>query len=276
MLGLVLSGCAFQRAEVAQDARVQMVGMSKEQVLGCMGAPATKAAEGTTEVWGFNSGNGMTVVDASYGRYGSSAVASSRFCNINIVFASGQVATVNYAGTAVPIAGLAVEDIAPPEYRKSGVPWNEAKLNRPVETLLLSQGGVMPLPSVSAEQISLAMARFDNELRTNPEWVNWEDNQSHRYAISKDNKLYPVKQIVSMATGVDVNTFSGGSEANNYVKERGFEIDPLNSHGERNSNCFARISSSARPEPRCPARGISSVSRLLPAASPHPYSAYAE
>lgn len=102
-LGLVLGGCAFQRAEVAQDARVQMVGMSKEQVLGCMGAPATKAAEGKTEVWGFNSGNGMTVVDASYGRYGGSAVASSRFCNINIVFAGGQVATVNYAG---PTGGL--------------------------------------------------------------------------------------------------------------------------------------------------------------------------
>lgn len=103
VLGFVLGGCAFQRAEIAQDARTQMVGMSKEQVLACMGAPASKAAEGVTEVWGFNSGNGMTVVDASYGRYGGSAVASSRFCNINIVFAGGQVATVNYAG---PTGGL--------------------------------------------------------------------------------------------------------------------------------------------------------------------------
>ena len=103
VLGFALSGCAFQRAEVAQDARIQMVGMSKELVLACMGAPATKAAEGTTEVWGFNSGNGMTVVDASYGRYGGSAVASSRFCNINIVFSGGKVATVNYAG---PTGGL--------------------------------------------------------------------------------------------------------------------------------------------------------------------------
>jgi len=103
VLGLALGGCAIQRAEIAQDARVQMVGMSKEQVLGCMGATATKAAEGKPEVWGFNSGNGMTVVDASYGRYGCSAVASSHFCNINIVFTGGQVATVNYAG---PTGGL--------------------------------------------------------------------------------------------------------------------------------------------------------------------------
>jgi hypothetical protein len=36
----MLGGCAFQRAEIAQDARAQMVGMAKEQVLACMGAPA--------------------------------------------------------------------------------------------------------------------------------------------------------------------------------------------------------------------------------------------
>lgn len=44
------TGCAFQRAEIAQDARTQMAGMSKEQVLSCMGAPGNKAAEGATEV----------------------------------------------------------------------------------------------------------------------------------------------------------------------------------------------------------------------------------
>jgi outer membrane protein assembly factor BamE (lipoprotein component of BamABCDE complex) len=86
-----LAGCAFQRAEIAQDARAQMVGMSKEQVLSCMGAPINKAAGGATEVWGYNFGNGMTVVNAGYDRYGGTAVGSSRFCNVNIVFASGQV-----------------------------------------------------------------------------------------------------------------------------------------------------------------------------------------
>jgi outer membrane protein assembly factor BamE (lipoprotein component of BamABCDE complex) len=98
-----LAGCAFQRAEIAQDARAQMVGMSKEQVLACMGAPANKATEGATEVWGYASGNGMTVATASYDRYGGTAVSSSRFCNIGIVFANGQVSAVNYAG---PTGGL--------------------------------------------------------------------------------------------------------------------------------------------------------------------------
>jgi outer membrane protein assembly factor BamE (lipoprotein component of BamABCDE complex) len=100
---VLLSGCAIQRAQEAQDARAQMVGMSKEQVLACMGPPVNKATEGMTEVWAYNSGNGTTVTDASYGRFGGTAVSSNRFCNINVVMTKGQVATVNYTG---PTGGL--------------------------------------------------------------------------------------------------------------------------------------------------------------------------
>jgi hypothetical protein len=99
----LLGGCAIQRAQTAQDARVQMVGMSKEQVLTCMGAPVSRAAEGQTEVWAYDSGNGMTVTDASFNRYGGTAVSSSRFCRINVVMTGGAVSAVNYAG---PTGGL--------------------------------------------------------------------------------------------------------------------------------------------------------------------------
>ena len=61
VLGTALAGCAIQRAQVAQDARAQMVGMSKEQVLACMGPPGNKAAEGATEVWSYASGDGKTL-----------------------------------------------------------------------------------------------------------------------------------------------------------------------------------------------------------------------
>jgi outer membrane protein assembly factor BamE (lipoprotein component of BamABCDE complex) len=102
-LCVALAGCAIQRAQIAEDARAQMIGMPKEQVLACMGAPSNKAAEGATEVWGYASGNGMTVASASFDRYGGTAVSSNRFCNINIVFAGGQVSAVNYTG---PTGGL--------------------------------------------------------------------------------------------------------------------------------------------------------------------------
>jgi outer membrane protein assembly factor BamE (lipoprotein component of BamABCDE complex) len=98
-----LGGCAIQRAQEAQDARVQMVGMTKGQVRACMGTPANKASESSTEVWGYNSSNGMTVVNSSYDRYGGTAVGSGRFCNINVVFSGGQVSAINYTG---PTGGL--------------------------------------------------------------------------------------------------------------------------------------------------------------------------
>jgi hypothetical protein len=56
-----------------------------------------------TEVWGYASGNGMTVASASFDRYGGTAVSSNRFCTVNIVFAGGQVSAVNYTG---PTGGL--------------------------------------------------------------------------------------------------------------------------------------------------------------------------
>jgi hypothetical protein len=108
ILGIValcaaLGGCAIQRAQIAQDARAQMVGMSKEQVLGCMGPAANKAAEGQTEVWSYNSGDGTTVTSGlvSYGNFSGSS--SRRFCQINVVMSGGAVSAVNYQG---PTGGL--------------------------------------------------------------------------------------------------------------------------------------------------------------------------
>jgi outer membrane protein assembly factor BamE (lipoprotein component of BamABCDE complex) len=97
-LGAALAGCAIQRAQVAQDARVQMVGMSKEQVLVCTGPPASKATEGHTEVWGYNSGDGKVVASGSVSGGSFSGVSSSRFCRINLIFTGAAVATVNYQG----------------------------------------------------------------------------------------------------------------------------------------------------------------------------------
>ncbi len=85
----------------------------------------------------------------------------------------------------------------------------------------------MSIPPVSADKISQAMDRFDSELRANSQWKDWESNLAHRYAIKKDDKLYPVKQIIAMASGARVGLFGGGSEANDYLKERGFQIVPL-------------------------------------------------
>ncbi len=88
------AGCTIERAQIAQDAQNKMIGLRKEQVLACMGVPASKAAEGSTEVWAYNSGNGSTEAAAFRGV----AVAESHYCIVNVVMTGGVVSKVNYTG----------------------------------------------------------------------------------------------------------------------------------------------------------------------------------
>ena len=102
-IGLALMGCAFQRAQVANQAQGQMVGLSKEQVLACMGPPANHAAVGETEVWTYNSGNGRTDAAIDGNAFGASAISTQRFCTVNVVMTGGRVSSLNYNG---PTGGL--------------------------------------------------------------------------------------------------------------------------------------------------------------------------
>jgi hypothetical protein len=122
-IATIVSGCAVQRAVVANDAQEKMVGLTKEQVLGCMGPPATKAAEGRTEVWSYRSGNGhVTTVASGFSQADASAsggpgfasgsatgvgfgaaTTTSRYCVVNVAMTEGRVSRVNYVG---PTGGL--------------------------------------------------------------------------------------------------------------------------------------------------------------------------
>lgn len=96
---VILSGCAMQRAQLASEAKERLVGQTKEQVLGCMGPPANKMAEGTTEVWSYASGNGQVNATGAYWGYGASSYSGSQlFCTVNLVMQDGRVSRVNYIG----------------------------------------------------------------------------------------------------------------------------------------------------------------------------------
>lgn len=71
------------------------------------------------------------------------------------------------------------------------------------------------------------MQVFDTELRHQSEWMNWEQNQSHHYAIDAAGALYPAKKIVSLATGTPVSQFIGGHQTNSYLEKRGFVVNEL-------------------------------------------------
>jgi len=65
-------------------------------------------------------------------------------------------------------------------------------------------------PTLTKKSVVAAMQEFNSSLRDAKEWAGWEESKAHRYAIEHDGKLYPVKKITSLASGVPVKDFSGG------------------------------------------------------------------
>lgn len=60
---------------------------------------------------------------------------------------------------------------------------------------------------------------------------NWLNNQVHGYAILYKNKKYPPKEILSRATNMERNDFSGGvgqGKANRILENLGFKIIGIN------------------------------------------------
>jgi MoxR-like ATPase len=101
------------------------------------------------------------------------------------------------------------------------------------------------IPSVDREVVLKAMNRFDRELRRAQEWAGWEQNRAHKFAIDHNGQRYPVKQVVSLATGMPVSDFSGGEgagQANQFMRGLGFDIVAL--HQDQNGK---QLSSRARP-----------------------------
>jgi hypothetical protein len=88
VIGFALTACAIQRAQIG--ARINMIGLAKEQVLACMGPPTTQYAQGTTEVWSYNSKNNATPAGDGNGRY----------CTVNVKMWAGRVGAVDYLGPA--------------------------------------------------------------------------------------------------------------------------------------------------------------------------------
>ena len=85
----------------------------------------------------------------------------------------------------------------------------------------------MAIPAVDSARIDEALAQFDQEERGSPKWKGWEERKSFKHAIVKNGRLYPPKEILALATGLPVSEFGGGPETNDYLVERGFQIEAL-------------------------------------------------
>ncbi len=104
MLFVPLAACTMlRREEAAAAAKVRMIGMSREDVLGCMGPPGKKNSEGATEVWSYVSSDGHSRYYGDKIKWGAhyqslSSARDRKFCTVNVVMKDGFVKTVRYLG----------------------------------------------------------------------------------------------------------------------------------------------------------------------------------
>lgn len=88
---LAVGACSsFGRADLANRAQTELVGLSKEQLLSCAGAPDRRAMSGETEVLTYGV---RTQTQASKDHPGS-----TRFCEATFVIRDGHVSKVSYRG----------------------------------------------------------------------------------------------------------------------------------------------------------------------------------
>ena len=85
----------------------------------------------------------------------------------------------------------------------------------------------MAIPRVDRARILEAIREFDTVLLPTDEWRAWEGKASQVWALVHDGKHYPPKKIISIATGVSLNEFSGGPETTSYLESLGFDVIKL-------------------------------------------------
>lgn len=90
----------------------------------------------------------------------------------------------------------------------------------------------MAITPVSAGSIVRALKVFDETVRQEMDHQGWESNMAQKHAIQYEGRLYPPKLIISMATGMPVNSFSGGPQSNTYLTKLGFQIVPMRSQSK--------------------------------------------
>jgi outer membrane protein assembly factor BamE (lipoprotein component of BamABCDE complex) len=91
-----LSACGLQWPEVDQVAQAKIIGLSKQKVRACLGAPTSRKAIGSTEIWSYDSGT----VRIEGSGFATSGNPRHPRCRVNIVMTNGAVSQINYSGLA--------------------------------------------------------------------------------------------------------------------------------------------------------------------------------
>ena len=122
----------------------------------------------------------------------------------------------------------------------------------------------MSIASCTADDVRAAMARFDAEMRTSPDWANWDEKKNHKFAFLEQGRRYPMKEIISMASGTSKDDFNGGEEAIRYAKKLGFDVEALHlpSEGET-ATALHDLLLASHPDPVQPSEAYEALARYF-------------
>ena len=95
-LCFALPACGMEWPENDQVAQAKMIGLSNRQIRACLGAPASRRAIGSTEIWSY--AGGRTEIEGS--GFATSGNPRHPACRVNLVMTNGAVSQINYAGPA--------------------------------------------------------------------------------------------------------------------------------------------------------------------------------
>jgi len=104
VVATLLAGCAstkFSRADLAERAKVELIGKSKKDILICAGAPVRSQQAENMEFMTYYSGgdsNAYVVGGADSSTGGGAVSVKKRYCEVTFVLRDGMVEKVNYAG----------------------------------------------------------------------------------------------------------------------------------------------------------------------------------
>jgi len=78
---------------------------------------------------------------------------------------------------------------------------------------------------ISRQEILDVLERFDRQYPSTESYDNhWLQKKTYKYVLLHAGRLYPPKQILSMAIGVPTTDFGGGEQTNRVFCQLGFEI----------------------------------------------------
>lgn len=92
VITFLISGCVHTtigRKQIAEDAKIELIGKSKKEILLCVGAPDQQLKEEDLDILTYYSGKDFVI--------GQNA-AAGKYCKIDFFFDAGKVVQINYSG----------------------------------------------------------------------------------------------------------------------------------------------------------------------------------